>query len=235
MSSYANLREQVLAANLELPARGVVNYTFGNVSAADRNRGIFAIKPSGVPYANLGLADIVVLDFDGNVVEGTLTPSSDTPTHAVLYRHFSDIGAIAHTHSPWATAWAQAELDVPIMGTTHADLCAGDIPCTRVMTAGECAGDYEEETGRLIVERFTDLDPARIPMVLVARHGPFAWGRDATEAVYHVVMCEELARNAGLTVAIAPGTTTLPECLQEKHFERKHGPDAYYGQEEDLS
>ena len=232
MSSYADLRELALAANLDLSEHGVVRYTFGNVSAADRDRGVFAIKPSGVPYTALGPADMVIVDFEGEVVDGDLRPSSDTPTHAVLYRHFETIGGVAHTHSPWATAWAQAELDIPIMGTTHADLCAGDIPCTRVMTAAECAGEYEAETGRLIVERFSDLDPVRIPMVLVARHGPFTWGSDASQAVYHAVMCEELARTAGITVAIAPGTTPLPECLQTRHFGRKHGPDAYYGQEE---
>ncbi len=233
MSAYADLREQTLEANLELPARGIVHYTFGNVSACDRERGVFAIKPSGVPYANLGAADIVVVDFDGRVVEGYLHPSSDTPTHAVLYRHFQSIGGIAHTHSPWATAWAQAELDVPILGTTHADLCCCDLPCTRVMTPEECRDDYEDATGRLIVERFRDLDPALVPMVLVARHGPFAWGTDAAEAVYHIVMCEELAMTAGITLSIAPGTAPLPDCLREKHFGRKHGPNAYYGQADD--
>jgi L-ribulose-5-phosphate 4-epimerase len=215
---------------MELPERGVVLYTFGNASAVDRDSGVFAIKPSGIAYADLKPEDLVIVDLDGEVVDGRLRPSSDTATHALLYREFAGIGGVSHTHSPHATAWAQAGRPIPILGTTHADLAPGEIPCTRVMTEEETAGDYEVATGRLIVERFDDLDAAQTPMVLVARHGPFTWGATAEKAVEHSVMLEELARIAWLTVALDPRVLPLERWLSGKHFERKHGDGAYYGQ-----
>ncbi len=230
MDDYRKLKETAWACNQELNHRGVVLYTFGNASAADRARGVFAIKPSGVPYEDLEPIDMVVVDFDGRVVEGRLKPSSDTPTHAVLYRSFTGIAGVAHTHSAYATAWAQAGRPIPVLGTTHADLLPAEVPCTGVLDETAVAGDYETATGELIVARFHDLDPALVPMVLVARHGPFAWGGTAEEAVYHCVMLEEVARTAWLTLALEPGTGPLEPWLMSRHFERKHGPDAYYGQ-----
>jgi L-ribulose-5-phosphate 4-epimerase len=230
MDDYRKLKEAAWACNQELNRRGVVLYTFGNASAADRARGVFAIKPSGVPYEDLEPIDMVVVDFDGRVVEGRLKPSSDTLTHAVLYRSFEGIAGVAHTHSTYATAWAQAGRPIPVLGTTHADLLPAEVPCTEVLGREAVAGDYETATGELITSRFRDLDPARVPMVLVARHGPFAWGRTAEEAVYHCVMLEELARTAWLTLAMEPGTGPLEPWLLARHFARKHGPDAYYGQ-----
>jgi len=232
MEDYRTLREAAWAANQELNRRAAILYTFGNVSAADRDRGVFAIKPSGVPYEDLRPADMVVVDFEGRVVEGALRPSSDTPTHAALYRAFPGIGGVGHTHSTYAVAWAQAGRPIPILGTTHADLLPDDVPCTAVMTEEAVAGDYEAETGALIVECFRGRSWERVPMVLVARHGPFAWGRTAEEAVHHCVMLEELARTAWLTVALDPGIGPLEPWLLRKHFQRKHGPDAYYGQEQ---
>jgi len=232
MDDYRTLREAAWAANQELNRRSVILYTFGNVSAADRDRGVFAIKPSGVPYDDLRPADMVVVDFEGQVVEGRMRPSSDTPTHAVLYREFPGIGGVGHTHSTYAVAWAQAGRPIPILGTTHADLLPDAVPCTAVMTEAEAAGDYEAATGALIVACFPERSWERVPMVLVARHGPFAWGRTAEEAVQHCVMLEELARTAWLTVALDPGIGSLEPWLLRKHFERKHGPDAYYGQEQ---
>jgi L-ribulose-5-phosphate 4-epimerase len=232
MEDYRTLREAAWAANRELNRRAAILYTFGNVSAADRDRGVFAIKPSGVPYEDLRPADMVVVDFEGRVVEGALRPSSDTPTHAALYRAFPGIGGVGHTHSTYAVAWAQAGRPIPILGTTHADLLPDDVPCTAVMTEEAVAGDYEAETGALIVECFRGRSWERVPMVLVARHGPFAWGHTAEEAVHHCVMLEELAHTAWLTVALDPGIGPLEPWLLRKHFERKHGPDAYYGQEQ---
>ncbi len=231
MDEYRELKETAWSCNQELYRRGVVLYTFGNVSAADRERGVFAIKPSGVPYEDLQPADLVVVDFEGRVVEGRMHPSSDTPTHAVLYREFPGIGGVAHTHSTYAVAWAQARRPIPILGTTHADLLPEDVPCTEVMTEAAAQGDYETATGQLIVSCFRDRSWERVPMVLVAGHGPFAWGRTAEQAVYHCVMLEELARTAWLTVALDPGAGPLEPWLVRKHFERKHGRDAYYGQE----
>ena len=232
---FEELREAAWRCNLELPERGVVLYTFGNASAVDRERGVFAINPSGVVFSGLKVEDMVVVDLEGAVVDGRRRPSSDTPTHAVLYREFAGIGGIAHTHSTHATAWAQACRPIPILGTTHADLAPGEIPCTRLMSAEEAAGDYELTTGELIVERFRELDPLQTPMVLAVRHGPFAWGPSAEKAVEHCVMLEELARIAWLTLAIDGGIQPLEPWLSEKHFRRKHGGEAYYGQGEGRS
>jgi L-ribulose-5-phosphate 4-epimerase len=231
MNAYRTLKERAWAANQDLNRRVTILYTFGNVSAADRDRGVFAIKPSGVPYDDLRPADMVVVDFDGRVVEGRLRPSSDTPTHAVLYRAFPGIGGVGHTHSTYAVAWAQARRPIPILGTTHADLLAEAVPCTEVLTESAAGGAYETATGELIVACFQARSWERVPMVLVAGHGPFAWGATAEAAVHHCVMLEELARTAWLTVALDPAIGPLEPWLVRKHFERKHGPDAYYGQE----
>jgi len=229
---YAELRERAWRANLALPAHGVVRFTFGNVSAVDRDRGVFTIKPSGVPYDTLRAEDLVVVDVESGIaVDGKLRPSSDTPTHAVLYRAFPGVGGIAHAHSTYATAWAQAGRAIPVLGTTHADLAAGEIPCTRVLSEAELADDrYELATGELIVETFAGLDPAATPMVLVARHGPFAWGATVEKTVEHCVLLEELAKIAFLTRALDPEVEPLEGWLREKHFQRKHGASAYYGQ-----
>jgi L-ribulose-5-phosphate 4-epimerase len=229
-ASYSDLKEQAYQANMEIPRRGLAIYTFGNVSAFDAARGVFAIKPSGVAYETLKAEHMVVVDLDGKIVEGTLRPSSDTKTHAALYRAFDGVGGIVHTHSTYATGWAQAGLSIPIYGTTHADHLAEDIPCTEVMTADAVERDYEAETGAQIVECFRARDPRQTPMVLVAGHGPFAWGPTADKAVYHAVVLEELAKIAFLTQAINADAGRLPEYLVRKHFERKHGKSAYYGQ-----
>ena len=229
-SSYGELREQAWQANMEIPRRGLAIYTFGNVSAFDAERAVFAIKPSGVAYESLTAADIVVVDLDAKVVEGTLRPSSDTKTHAALYRAFQGIGGIVHTHSTYATAWAQACMPIPLYGTTHADHLAEDVPCTAIMTADAVRGDYEAETGTQIIDCFRTRDPREIPMVLVAGHGPFAWGKSADKAVYHAVVLEELAKMASITRALDPHAGRLPDYLVRKHFERKHGKSAYYGQ-----
>jgi L-ribulose-5-phosphate 4-epimerase len=229
-SSYDELKEQAWRANLEIPRRGLAIYTFGNVSAFDAARAVFAIKPSGVSYENLTVADIVVVDLDARVVEGSLRPSSDTKTHAALYRAFSEIGGIVHTHSTYATAWAQAGMPIPLYGTTHADHLAEDVPCTAIMTAAAVGGDYEAETGQQIIDCFRTRDPREIPMVLVAGHGPFTWGKTADKAVYHAVVLEELAKMASITRQLDPQAARLPDYLVRKHFERKHGKSAYYGQ-----
>jgi L-ribulose-5-phosphate 4-epimerase len=232
-SRYDALKEQAFQANMEIPRRGLAVYTFGNVSAFEAERAVFAIKPSGVAYESLTVADMVVLDVDANIVEGHLRPSSDTKTHAALYRAaaFKGIGGIVHTHSTYATAWAQARLPIPIYGTTHADHLAEDVPCTALMTADAVERDYEAETGTQIIDCFRTRDPAQTPMVLVAGHGAFAWGKTAEKAVYHAVVLEELAKIASLTRAIDPRAERLPPYLVRKHFERKHGKGAYYGQE----
>ncbi|MFC1543733.1 L-ribulose-5-phosphate 4-epimerase AraD [Gemmatimonadota bacterium] len=232
MDEYRDLRETAWSSNMELQASGVVLYTFGNASAADRERGVFAIKPSGVPYEELKPEDLVVVDFAGVVVSGEMKPSTDTPTHAVLYRAFDGVAGVAHTHSAYAVAWAQACRSIPILGTTHADFLPEDVPCTAVLDEARTMGDYETETGNLIVECFKERSWEQVPMVVVARHGPFAWGSTAGEAVYHCVMLEEIARTAWLTVALEPGIGPLEPWLVRRHFERKHGGDAYYGQEE---
>jgi L-ribulose-5-phosphate 4-epimerase len=215
---------------MEIPRRGLAIYTFGNVSALDADRAVFAIKPSGVAYEQLTADDMVVVDLDGNVVEGHLRPSSDTKTHAVLYRAFKGVGGIVHTHSTYATAWAQAGLAIPLYGTTHADHLAEDVPCTAVMTPDAVERDYEAETGTQIIDCFRTRDPRQVPMVLVAGHGPFAWGKTAEKAVYHAVVLEEMAKIASITRSLDPRAARLPDHLVRKHFERKHGKNAYYGQ-----
>ena len=229
--SYLELKRQAYEANLELDRRGLVLYTWGNVSQLDRDRGIFAIKPSGVPYERLKVDDMVIVDLDNKRVEGKLNPSSDTRTHSHLYRHFTSIGGVTHTHSTYATAWAQAQQAIPCFGTTHADYAYGAIPCTAIMRDEQIERDYEEETGVQITEAFADLDPAVTPMILVAGHAPFTWGRDAAESVYHAVVLEEIARMACLTKTIDPTRGPLKQELIDKHFFRKHGKDAYYGQD----
>jgi len=229
-SKHRELKERAWAANLEIPRRGLAIATFGNASAFDAAAGVMAIKPSGVPYEALTAGDMVVVDLAGTVVEGTLRPSSDTRTHLVLYRSLPGLGGIVHTHSTYATGWAQAGRAIPILGTTHADHLAEDVPCTALMSEAAAARDYEAETGSQILEVFRSRDPLHTPMVLVAGHGPFTWGESAAQAVYHAQVLEELARLAFLTRAIHPGAPRLPEYLVRKHFERKHGPAAYYGQ-----
>ncbi|MBN1293377.1 MAG: L-ribulose-5-phosphate 4-epimerase [Candidatus Latescibacteria bacterium] len=224
------LKERVWETNMELTRRNLVIYTFGNASAIDRERGVFAIKPSGIPYEMLSPDNMVVVDLDNNIVEGDYNPSSDTRTHMVLYRHFSPIGGIVHTHSPYATAWAQAQRPIPCLGTTHADHLPGEIPCTEVMNDEQIRRDYEEETGNQIIRCFKNLSPEEIEMVLVASHGPFTWGATPEKAVYNSVMLEELAKMATLTVSINPSIQPLKEALLEKHYTRKHGKNATYGQ-----
>ena len=223
------LKEQVFQANLDLKKHGLVLFTWGNVSGIDRGQGLVVIKPGGVSYDKMKTGDMVVLNLYGQVVEGTLKPSSDTPTHLVLYRQFEHIGGIVHTHSEWATSWAQAGKRIPVLGTTHADYFYGEIPCTREMTRNEIESDYEKETGKVIVERFKDLDPDRVPGVLVNNHGPFAWGTDVHNAVHNAVVMEEVAKMAFRTLVIHPGATMSQELL-DRHFLRKHGKNAYYGQ-----
>lgn len=226
------LKEQVCRANLELVSRGLVIETWGNVSGVDRQAGRVVIKPSGVGYAQLKPEHMVVVDLaDGRVAEGSLRPSSDTPTHLELYRAFAGIGGVVHTHSLYATAWAQAQRDIPPLGTTHADYFAGPVPCTRPLTAREIAGQYEANTGKVIVERLAALEAEHFPAVLVAAHGPFAWGATPAQAVEHAAVLEHLAQLAAATVAIEPyPRPILPELLN-KHFFRKHGPGKYYGQQ----
>ena len=223
------LKEQVFRANLDLVKHGLVIFTWGNVSAIDRASGLVVIKPSGVDYDRMQPSDMVVVDLDGKVVEGTLRPSSDTPTHLVLYRAFAEIGGVVHTHSTYATAWSQAGIDLPNIGTTHADYFHEAIPCTPDMTAAEVESDYELETGNVIVRRFAGMNPVHTPGVLVKNHGPFAWGRDAADAVHNAVVLEQVAKMAAIAYALNPQLTMNP-LLVEKHFSRKHGPNAYYGQ-----
>ncbi len=224
------LRSDVLAANLALPEHGLVMLTWGNVSARDRESGLVAIKPSGVAYRDLRVQDIVVVDLHGEVVEGTGRPSTDTPTHLELYRAFPEIGGIAHTHSTWATAWAQAQQEVPLLGTTHADLCAEPIPLTRDLTQDEVDSDYEAATGRVIVEALGDRSASDVPCALVRGHGPFCWASTAAGAVENAVTLEEVARLALLTRLIDPDAPPLAQAVRDRHFTRKHGPHAYYGQ-----
>ena len=223
------LKEQVFRANLDLVKHGLVIFTWGNVSAIDRTTGLVVIKPSGVEYDRMQVSDMVVVDLDGRVVEGDLRPSSDTPTHLALYRAFPEIGGVVHTHSTYATAWAQAGVDLPNIGTTHADYFHQAIPCTPDMTEAEVTGDYELETGNVIVRRFAGMNPVHTPGVLVKNHGPFAWGRDAADAVHNAVVMEQVAKMASIAYAVNPQLTMNP-LLVEKHFSRKHGPNAYYGQ-----
>ncbi|MBH1921734.1 L-ribulose-5-phosphate 4-epimerase [Serratia surfactantfaciens] len=226
------LKRQVLAANLSLPAYGLVTFTWGNVSAIDRQSGLVVIKPSGIAYEAMTLEDLVVVDLEGQVCEGHRKPSSDTATHLALYRAFADIGGVVHTHSRNATIWAQAGQPIPALGTTHADYFYGDIPCTRPMSEAEIAGDYEGETGKVIIETFnqTGRDPQQVPGVLVYSHGPFAWGKDAADAVHNAVVLEEVAIMAMATRQLAPAIAPMQPELLDKHFLRKHGKHAYYGQ-----
>ena len=226
------LKQQVYEANMELPCRGLVTYTWGNVSGIDREKGLFVIKPSGVEYDELTPEMLVVMDLNGNKVEGELKPSSDTKTHLELYKAFSALGGIVHTHSTHAVAFAQARRDLPAFGTTHADYFYGPVPCTRELTPGEIDEDYEKNTGKVIIETFQNrgIDPVHVPGVLCASHGPFTWGKDAAQAVYHAVVLEEVARMAILTLTIDPDAQPAPQHVLDKHFMRKHGPNAYYGQ-----
>ena len=224
------LREEVLDANLELVRRGLVLYTFGNASGIDRSQGLVAIKPSGVPYDELKPEHMVVTDLTGKIVEGTLRPSSDLPTHLELYKCFPAVGGVAHTHSEFATAWAQAEKPVPCFGTTHADSFHGPIPVTARLTPSQIEGDYELETGVAICRVFSELDPLAIPAVLVAGHAPFCWGKTAAEAAHHAVILEYIARMAAHTLSINAESRPLARELHDKHFLRKHGRNAYYGQ-----
>lgn len=224
------LKAEVLKANLELPARGLVTYTWGNVSGIDRASGIVAIKPSGVEYDTMTADDIVLLDLTGKIVEGKLKPSSDAPTHIALYNAFPNIGGICHTHSRWATAWAQAGKSIPAYGTTHADYFYGEIPCTREMNPDEIRNDYEKNTGSVIIETFKNLNPDYIPAVLVKNHAPFTWGKNAGEAVHNSVVLEEVAMMAIQAQLLNPQIELMPQTLLDKHFLRKHGANAYYGQ-----
>ena len=226
------LKQQVYAANMELPRRGLVTFTWGNVSGIDREKGLVVIKPSGVEYDELTPEKLVVMSLDGERVEGELNPSSDTKTHLELYKAFPTLGGIVHTHSPYAVAWAQAGADIPCYGTTHADYFYGPIPCARHLTKEELDEDYEKNTGKVIIETFTGrgIDPVAVPGVICHRHGPFTWGKDAAQAVYHAVVLEEVAKMALLTRQIAPNAAAAPQYLQDKHYLRKHGPNAYYGQ-----
>jgi L-ribulose-5-phosphate 4-epimerase len=224
------LKRQVLAANLALPKYNLVTFTWGNVSAISRKDGLVVIKPSGIKYEELTVRDLVVVDMNGNVVEGYLKPSSDTATHLVLYKNFPNIGGVVHTHSPWATSWAQAGKSIPAFGTTHADYFNGPIPCTRPMTQSEIYSNYELETGNVIVETFKNLNPDEIPSVLVHGHGPFNWGKDPIEAVHNAVVLEELAKIAYNSLVLNPTLDPIDQALLEKHFYRKHGSNAYYGQ-----
>ncbi len=226
------LKEEVFQANLDLPKHGLIKYTWGNVSAVDRERELFVIKPSGVDYETMQASDMVVCDFEGKIVEGQMNPSSDTPTHAVLYKAFPEIGGIVHTHSTWATSWAQAGIDLPAMGTTHADTFYGAVPCARFLTQKEIDDGYEAKTGHVIVETFKErgIQPLEIPGVLLHGHGPFTWGKDADSAVMHAVVLEEVAKMNVITRQLNSYATELPQRILDKHYLRKHGTDAYYGQ-----
>lgn len=233
MSNFSDIKQQAYESNMRLPELGLVLFTFGNASAVDHEKEVFAIKPSGVPYRELKPRDMVVVDFDGNVVEGDMRPSSDTQTHAVLYKHWNHIGGIVHTHSTYGTAWAQAQQDIPILGTTHADHLTHDIPCAPVMSDEMIKKDYEVQTGYQILNVFEErsLSPSEVPMVLVSCHAPFTWGETAEKAVYHSAVLEEVAKMAYLSLQINPDAPSLKETLKQKHYQRKHGDDAYYGQE----
>lgn len=232
MSQYQDIKQAAYDANMQLPKLGLVLFTFGNVSAADHSKGLFAIKPSGVPYENLTPEKMVIVDFDGKTIEGTLRPSSDTLTHAVLYKHWDGIGGIVHTHSDYGTAWAQSQRDIPNYGTTHADHLTADIPCAPPMPDSMIEGNYEYETGFQIMNCFKDkgLDYKEVEMILVGNHAPFTWGKTAEKAVYNSAVLETVAKMALLTEQINPNAPRLKDSLIKKHFERKHGPNSYYGQ-----
>lgn len=234
MSKYSALKDEAYVCNMQLPELGLTIFTFGNASVADRGKRVFAIKPSGVDYAKLKASDMVIVDFNNQVIEGDLRPSSDTRTHAVLYQHWERIGGIVHTHSTYATAWAQAQRDIPILGTTHADHLATDIPCAPVMSDKMIEGDYEYETGFQIVNDFKKrrLSYEAVEMVLIANHAPFTWGKTGEKAVYHSAVLEEIAKMAYLALSINPDAPRLKETLIQKHYLRKHGTNAYYGQKD---
>lgn len=223
------LKQQVYQANIDIVKHGLVIFTWGNVSAIDREKNLVVIKPSRVSYDNMKSDDMVVVDMEGKVLEGKYKPSSDTSTHLELYKAFPEIGGVVHTHSTYATAWAQSGLDIPNIGTTHADYFSDDIPCTRDMTEEEVKGDYEKDTGTVIIERFKELNPVHVPGVLVKNHGPFSWGKDANDAVHNAVVLEQVAKMAFIAYQVNPNLT-MNKLLIQKHFLRKHGPDAYYGQ-----
>ena len=232
MSKYTSIQEAAYEANMQLPKLGLVLFTFGNVSAADRDLGVFAIKPSGVPYEELSPEKMVIVDFDGKTIKGKLRPSSDTKTHAVLYKHWTNIGGIVHTHSTYATAWAQAQRDIPIFGTTHADHNTVNIPCAPPMNDEMIRGDYEYQTGFQIINALKDkgLNYEEVEMILVGNHAPFTWGKTPEKAVYNSAVLESVAKMAYLTEQIRADSPRLQDSLIKKHFERKHGPDSYYGQ-----
>ena len=224
------LKQEVLEANLELPRHGLVTFTWGNVSAIDKNRELVVIKPSGVSYDNMSADDMVIVDLEGNVVEGRLNPSSDTPTHLALYKAYEKIGGVVHTHSSYITSWAQAGCAVPALGTTHADYFYGEIPCTRALTEEEIQGEYEVETGNVIIETIGAKDPMSIPGIIVFQHGPFAWGKNAMDSVHNAVVMEEVAKMAFRSITINPRLSDIDNTLLDKHYLRKHGANAYYGQ-----
>jgi len=232
MSKYDHIKESAYRANMQLPRLGLVIFTFGNVSAVDRKEGVFAIKPSGVPYEDLSPEKMVIVDFDGRTVEGALRPSSDTKTHAVLYKHWENIGGIVHTHSTYGTAWAQSQRDIPIFGTTHADHTTVDIPCAPPMNDDMIEGDYEYQTGFQIMNCLSErrLSYTEVEMILVGNHAPFTWGKTPEKAVYNSAVLESVAQMALLTEQINPRAPRLKDSLIKKHYERKHGPDSYYGQ-----
>lgn len=233
MGKYQELKRECYEANMWLNELGLVVFTFGNVSAVDRVNGTFAIKPSGIPYENLKPEDIVIVDFENTIVEGDMKPSSDTKTHAFLYKNWSDIGGIAHTHATYSVAWAQAQKDIPILGTTHADHLTEDIPCAPPMSDALIQGNYEHNTGIQIIDCFNDrkLSHIEVPMILIGNHGPFTWGKNAEKAVFNSKILETVAEMAYLTLAINPKAPKLKESLIKKHYERKHGKNAYYGQQ----
>ncbi len=224
------LKQQVFEANMDLPRYGLVTFTWGNVSAIDRQRGLVVIKPSGIAYESMTVDDMSVVDLQGHVVEGRWRPSFDTATHLALYRRYPDLGGVVHTHSTHATAWAQAGLAIPALGTTHADYFFGDIPCTRALSAQEVDEAYELNTGQVIIETLGEANPLHTPGIVVYQHGPFAWGKDAHEAVHNAVVMEEVARMAWIARGINPQLQPIDSWLMNKHFQRKHGPNAYYGQ-----
>lgn len=232
MSKYQSIKQAAYEANMQLPELGLVLFTFGNASAVDRNLDVFAIKPSGVAYQLLRPEDMVVVDFDARVIEGKLRPSSDSKTHAVLYKEWTDIGGIVHTHSTYATAWAQSLKDIPVFGTTHADHLTSDVPCAPPMKDEYIEGDYEHMTGFQIIDALRDrgLSYKNVEMILVGNHAPFSWGKDVQKAVYNSAVCEEIAKMAYLTLQINPDATAMKDSLIKKHFERKHGGNSYYGQ-----
>jgi L-ribulose-5-phosphate 4-epimerase len=234
MNKFKTLREQAYQANMEIPARGLALYTWGNVSAFDRAAGVFAIKPSGVPYETLQPDNMVIVDLEGRIIDSRLHPSSDTKTHLIIYKKYGErgIGGVSHTHSTYATAWAQAGRDIPVLGTTHADYLTSPIPCSSFIDESRIQEDYERSTGELIIETFLQrkLDPFEVPMILIAGHGAFTWGADADRAVHHAAVLEEIARMAAFTMSLNPHCRNLPEYIIRKHWERKHGKTAYYGQ-----